>query len=242
MKRYLIPIQNASQTETVQRIPVDDGPVGIYRLDNDTYDVVAESGGRRTRLGVEDAAVSRKKNGEAPVQLSPTRHGITVQNQTSTNPITVQRNPGEELLEQGETTTITDDCVIELGIGVEIRANVRGVDTGVDDDQATIDNGGDDGVEIEEHVRSVSKLICVLADNDEVSACWNRLQTLHDTVTERPVEDTAYEQVDEDLEQVLSRLESRIKNSMRSADELDDEFRAEIKRITERVESIYARN
>ena len=230
MKRYLIPIQNASQTETVQRIPVDDGPVGIYRLDNDTYDVVAESGGRRIRLGVEDAAVSRKKNGEAPVQLSPTRHGITVQNQTSTNPITVQRNPGEELLEQGETTTITDDCVIELGIGVEIRANVR--DTGIIDD----------GVEIEEHVRNVSKLICVLADNDEVSACWNHLQTLHDTVTERPVEDTAYEQVDEDLEQVLSRLESRIKNSMRSADELDDEFRAEIKRITERVESIYARN
>lgn len=230
MKRYLIPIQNASQTETVQRIPVDDGPVGIYRLDNDTYDVVAEAGGRRIRLGVEDAAVSRKKNGEAPVQLSPTRHGITVQNQTSTNPITVQRNPGEELLEQGETTTITDDCVIELGIGVEIRANVR--DTGIIDD----------GVEIEEHVRNVSKLICVLADNDEVSACWNHLQTLHDTVTERPVEDTAYEQVDEDLEQVLSRLESRIKNSMRSADELDDEFRAEIKRITERVESIYARN
>lgn len=244
MNRYLIPIQTASQADTVQRIPVDDGPVGIYRLDNDTYDVVAEADSRRIYLGVEDAAVSRKHNGEAPVQLSPTRTGIDVENQTSTNPITIRRNPGEELLEQGEIATITDDCVIELGIGVEIRANVRGIDSEIDDEQPEVEENEDDlgGINPEEYVRKVGVLTRTCAKNDDVNDCWKHLQTLYDTITERPVEDTAYEQIDEELEELLSRTESRIKNSMRSAEEFDDEFRAEIEAITERVESIYARN
>lgn len=230
MNRYLIPIQKASEAETVQRVPVDDGPVGIYRLDNDTYDVVAETDDRRIHLGVADAGVSRKKNGNPPVQLSPSEKGIEVENQTSTNPINIQRNHDTEKLERGRATTITDDCVIRLGIGVEIRANVRGIDTITH------------GIDPEEYVRKVGDLARTSAENDDVNGCRKHLQTLYDTVTERPVEDTAYEEMNENLEQLLSRMESRIKNSMRSAEEFDDEFRAEIETVTERIESLYARN
>jgi len=126
MKRYLIPIQHADQAETVQRIPIEEVPVGIYRLDNDTYDVVAEANGRTIELGVQDAGVSRKHNGNPPVELTPTSHGIYVKNLTSTNPISIQTNPGKTELEKGESVEITDDCIIELGIGVHIRAAVRG--------------------------------------------------------------------------------------------------------------------
>ena len=232
MNRYLTPIQNARQAQTVQRVPVDDKPVGIYRLDNGTYDIVAEADGRRFDLGVQDAGVSRKKNGEAPVQLCPTRKGIDVENQASTNPITIRRSHDQDQLKRGEITTISEDCVIELGIGVEIRANVRGDDTRL--------NGG--GIELEEYVRKVGKLTRTNAENDDVSACYKHLQTLYDTITERPIEDTAYEEIDEELERLLNRTESRIKNSMLSAEELDDEFRTDIERVTERVESIYGRN
>lgn len=230
MNRYLTSIQNVSETETVQRVPVDDGPVGIYRLDNDTYDVVAETDDRRIHLGVADAGVSRKKNGDSPVQLSPTEKGIDIENQTSTNPIKIHRNHDIENLKQGRVTTITDDCIIQLGIDVEIRANVRGIDT------------IRPGIDPEEYVRKVGDLARTCAENDDVNGCRKHLQTLSDTITERPVEDTAYEEMKENIEQLLSRMESRIKNSMRSAEELDDEFRAEIETVTERVESIYARN
>ena len=206
-------------------------PIGIFRLDDGTHNVVAEADGRRIYLDLQDATVSRKKNGEAPVQLTPTSTGIDVENQTNRNPITINRDHSEELLEQGEIATITDDCVIELGFNVEISAKVR-LDTDIQDD----------AIELEEYVRKVGDLTRQCAANDDVNACWKHLQTLYDTITERPVDDTAYEEIDDDLEELLSRTESRIKNSMLSAEELDQEFRADIESITERVESIYARN
>jgi hypothetical protein len=242
MNRYLIPIQNAEQANSVQRIPVEETPVSIYRVDGDGYEVVAEAEGRQLPLGIEDAGVSRQANGAAPVVLTPMAEGIGVENELSTNPVTIQAPHGETQLEQGEQHVITDDCVIELGIGTEIRVNVRDTDGRLD--MADGDNRGSKdhatGVAPEAYVRKVTELIRASAKQEAVADCRTHFETLHDTVTERPVADSAHEEVTEELAQFVARLESRIENPLRSADELDEEFIAEVEAITERVETLYA--
>lgn len=244
MNRYLIPIQNAEKAKSVQRIPIEETPVQIYRRDGDGYDIVAETEGRTIPLGVEDAGVSRKRDGDAPVQLVPTSEGIRVKNVSSTNPITIRDAHREITLDQSEGTTITDNCIVELGIGVEIRVNIRESvsGNGVSDGVATTGEHDDQGIEPAAYVQKVAELIRASAEREAVTDCRKHFQTLHDTVTERPVEDSAYEQVKDDIEQFIARLESRTNNPLRSADGLDDEFIAEVETITDRVETIYARN
>lgn len=244
MNRYLIPIQTAGQSKSVQRIPVEETSVSVYREESDGYAVVAETGDRRIPLGVEDAGVSRKTDGAAPVELTPTPEGISVENELSTNPVTIQESHGETLLEQGETKTITDDCVIELGIGTEIRVNVRDTDgqLGMSDGTNNAGTAKDShAIDPEAYVQKVAELVRASARQDAVVDCRTHFETLHDTITERPVEDSAYDELAEDVEQFVSRLDSRINNPLRSVDELDAEFVAEVETITERVEAIYAR-
>lgn len=244
MKRYLIPIQEASQAETIERIPVADSPVGIYRKDNNNFDVVAEADDRIYDLGVRDAGVSRKSNGKAPVQLSASTRGINVENLTSTNPIIINTNPGKTELEKGETIEITDDCVFELGIGVKIRANVRG---SIDDTESAEvvtkeESNGQEGPEITAYVQTAGELIRKEAHKESVIECHTHIQTLYDTIIECPVDDQAYDKVESDMEHVLQRLDNKVTNATLSETDIADEFQHEIVSLTNRVESLYARN
>lgn len=244
MKRYLIPIQEASQAETIERIPVDDSPVGIYRKDNNNFDVVAEADGRIYDFGVRDAGVSRKSNGEAPVQLTASPHGINVENLTSTNPITINTNPGQTELAKGDSIEITDDCVFELGIGVKIRANVRGsVDESESAEVVTKEaTETQESPEITAYVQTAGELIRKEAQKEAVIECHTHIQTLYDTIIECPINDQAYEEVKSDMNQILSRLDSKITNPAGSETDIADELQHEIVSLTNRVESLYARN
>ena len=244
MKRYLIPIQEASQAQTIERIPVTDTPVGIYRKDNGNYDVVAEANDRIYDLGVRDAGVSRKSNGQAPVQLSATPRGINVENTTSTNPIIIETNPGQTELAKGEVIEITDDCVIALGIGVEIRANVRGsVDDSESQDVVTQEEtNGQEGPEITAYVQTAGELIRKEVQKESVVECQTHIQTLYDTVIECPVDDQAYDEVESNMDQVLQRLDNKITNATLSETDIADDFQHEIISLTNRVEALYARH
>ena len=245
MNRYLIPIQQASQAKTVQRIPIEDNPLGIYRLDNGNHDVVVEDGRQTIELGIQDAGVSRKQNGIPPVELIPTSHGLDVKNKTSTNPISIQTNSGKKQLGQGESIEITDDCVVELGIGVQIRAAVRG------DTESHIEKSGhvhdqqskkQSGPEIDAYVGKVGELIRTRTENESVVECRTQIQTLHDTIIEFPVDDQAYSDIESKIEHILERLEAKVKNPRLSEDNLSDDLQGEIISITDRVEELYARN
>jgi hypothetical protein len=132
MKRYIKAIQNADETDTIQRIAVNDS-VELYRLDDGTDRVVAEHEGENMPLGVKDRYVSRKKGRVAPVVVHPTETGIQVQNRGSTNPIEVIKdNKTEYLEEEHDPIEVTQDCVIKLGNHTRIRANVRGAQEAVD--------------------------------------------------------------------------------------------------------------
>jgi len=240
MKRYLTPIQEAENTDTIQRIPVDHGPVGVYRLDDGTHEVVAEINGRTRRLGVRDAGVSRKNDdGVAPVVLKPTSAGLTVINRDSTNPIVVETSPTDHKLAKHEDIEITDDCTIQLGIGVRIRANVRGTTDETDDAMDVEDTPN--GPEMEAYLDTLTENIILQVNNDDVADCRNKLQELHDTIVEKPVDAEPYDEIEEQLEQTMTKLESKINDKIRTKT-IGEELQDEINHLTSRVVNMYDRN
>ena len=238
MKRYLTPIQQAETTETIQRVSVDESPVWIYRLDDGSHEVVAESDGRTRELGIRDGGVSRKKGDTPPVELRPVSGGLEVENRNSKNPIIVEESPPDHELAKGESIEITDDCTIHLGIEVQIRANVR--DAGGDDDDDD-DEPTDRTVNIEAHIDSLTVNIVLYATRDDIAACRNKLEELHDTIVETPVDDTAYDEITEQVDHTKTKLESKINDQLRS-ETIGDELSDEIDRLTSRVANMYKRN
>jgi hypothetical protein len=168
-----------------------------------------------------------------------------VKNKTSPNPISIQTNSGKKQLGQGESIEITDDCVVELGIGVQIRAAVRG------DTESHIEKSGhvhdqqskkQTGPEIDAYVGKVGELIRTRTENESVAECRTQIQTLHDTIIEFPVDDQAYSDIESKIEHILERLEAKVKNPRLSEGDLSDDLQGEIISITDRVEELYARN
>lgn len=239
MQRYLTPIQQAKSTDTIQRIPVDDSPVGVYRLDDGSHEVVAEVDGRTQSLGVRDVGVSRKKGDVAPVELRPAPGGLKVENKNSTNPIVVETSPTDHELAKDEYIEITDDCTIKLGIEVQIRANVRGATDEVDDTMDVEDTP--DGPEMEAYLDALTENITLRVQNDEVADCRNKLQELHDTIVEKPVDAEPYDEIEGQVGETMEKLEAKINDQLRSKT-IGEQLEDEIDHLTSRVVKMYDRN
>jgi len=239
MKRYLTPIQQAESTDTIQRIPVDDSPVGVYRVDDGSHEVVAEVDGRTRQLGVRDVGVSRKKNGVAPVELTPVSAGLRVENKNSTNPIVVETSPTDHELAKNEYIEITDDCTIQLGIGVRIRANVRGTTDKADDTMDVTETP--DGPEMEAYLDALTENITLRVKNDEVVDCRNKLQELHDTIVEKPVDAEPYDEIAEQVGETMEKLDAKINDQLRTKT-IGEQLEDEIDHLTSRVVKMYDRN
>lgn len=237
MKRYLIPIQQAGSTDTIQRIPVDDDPVGIYRLDDDSYRIVAEQNGRTIELGPTDASVSRKKDDRPPVELSPTDRGIEVQNRNSTNPISVDTTPGIEELDKGEWIEITEDCVIELGFKAKIRANVRGTPEA----QTEESDEPTEAVELHRYINRLTENVDQAVKRDDVAECRSYMQKVLDTLIESPVDASAYDEIKADVEQRLNSLDKKVNNKTLDKS-FDEQKKDQIQHLTERVSDMYERH
>jgi hypothetical protein len=239
MQRYLTPIQQAESTDTIQRIPVDDSPVGVYRLDDGSHEVVAEVDGRTQSLGVRDVGVSRKKGDVAPVELRPAPAGLKVENKNSTNPIVVETSPTDHELAKDEYIEITDDCTIKLGIEVQIRANVRGATDEADDTMDVEDTP--DGPEMEAYLDALTENITLRVQNDEVADCRNKLQELHDTIVEKPVDAEPYDEIEGQVGETMEKLEAKINDQLRSKT-IGEQLEDEIDHLTSRVVKMYDRN
>lgn len=244
MKSYLTPKRDATHAETVRRIPIN-GPVGLYRLDDGSHDVIAETDNETIELGVRDAAVSRKKGGSAPVELLPDARGIRVRNQNSKNPVSVKTNLREQQLAEGENTVIKDDCIIELGITTEIRATVERDGNTLSKEELKeklgMEQEGDvmQGVSPTAHARAIAVNLRK-ATNESVPECRKYATELKNFVAEHEVEDPDYEPVLDELQQVTKRLENKSSGALRGSG-IDEEWNEEIDLLADRVEKLYGR-
>lgn len=244
LRSYLTPKQAVTSTDTVRRIPVD-GPVGVFRQDNGRYDVLLETTEETIELGVQDAAVSRKKGDTAPVVFSPAPQGLRVQNQTSKNVVNIKTRLGEQQVSQGDEVVVSDDCIIELGITTELRATVEQQQNTLSAEELKEKLGmqqqGDvlQGVSPSAHVRAIAVNLRK-ASNESVSECRKYAIELKNFVAEHEVADSDYEPVVEELQQVTARLETKSSGTLRGSG-MDAEWQEEIDVIADRVEKLYSR-
>lgn len=244
MRRYLTPKQEASTADAVQQVPIKE-TVGLYRRDDGSYSVVAETAEQVIDLDVRDAAVSRKHSNTAPVQLHPVQNGIRVSNRESTNPVTV-RQPGSEVeLTAGERLVVRDSCVIELGIATEIRATAeRDSDTLSKEelvDLLGMEADGDliRGVRPAAHARSLATNLRQ-ASATSVTDTQKWVTELQNFVETNTVDSPDYDDLLGDLRQMRDQLDAKISGPL-SGSELDQERQTELELLAARVERLYAR-
>lgn len=119
-KGYLSPLASPEKREIV----ITESPVEVYRRDDDSHEVVAETSDQIVELGIRDASVSRKRDGPAPVVFEPSESGgVTLYNNGTTNPITVTHDVGVEptTVQTGEAETFADTCTVEIGYNTKLK-------------------------------------------------------------------------------------------------------------------------
>jgi hypothetical protein len=244
MRAYLTPKRNVEATEVVRRVSIH-GPVGIYRRDDGSHAVVAETEGEVIDIGVRDAGVSRKEGGTSPVELAPSSQGIRVWNHGSKNPITLKTNLGEQQLRSGENTVMMAGGVLELGFTTDVRITVeREQDTLSKtelEEKLGMEEDGDvvKGVSPADHAQAITVNLRK-ASHESVTECRKFAVELENFVTEHEVDDTDYEVVLDELERITERLENKSSGMLRDSN-LDEEWVEEIELITDRVEKLYTR-
>lgn len=224
MNRYVLPAGAADQ-----RVPIGD-PVGIYRLGNGSYTIVAETADRLVDLGVKDATVSRKQGGQPPVELAPTSRGISVRNHGSTNPVTLRTNLTEQQLSRGETATVTDDCRIEVGIGVELQATVEREDSPKAAD-------AEKSVSPARHAHLLAERLRTASD-DSVTAARKAVSELESFLASHPLDDEEYDRICEKLNRISTRLETKTRG-LHHTETLDTEWQRELALVSDRIERLY---
>jgi len=237
MNRYLLPADDANAGTATRRVPIE-SPVGIYRIGNGTYTVVAETADDLLDLGVKDATVSRKTAGQPPIELAPTSRGIGVKNHGSTNPITLRTTMKEQELRIGESAHVDDDCFIQIGINVELQATVES-DEPASSGTKQAAQQGQAGVSPAAHARTIATNLRNASDGsvEEARAVVDELRTF---VADHPLDNRKYEEVCAKLDQITARLESKA-TGLHNTDTLDTEWQAELEQLSDRIEHLYIR-
>lgn len=99
----------------------------IYRIDDSSHRVIANTDYGEEPLGVADVTVSRKKGGEAPVELVTQSDGIEIHNHSNHNTLEVVSmvNGRTREVEKEEVTTVGRDSVVEVGHHTQLRLTVE---------------------------------------------------------------------------------------------------------------------
>ena len=242
MRRYLTPKQDVSKTEIVKQIQIED-PVGLYRQDDGSHRVVAETVDEVVDLGIRDAAVSRKRDGKAPVRVKPVRRGIELINQDSTNPVTV-RQPGQETtLNRDDQLTVTDNCIIELGFSTEIRMTAEPDSQTLSKDEledvfdmAVTDNQVR-GVSPAAHAATLARSLRQ-SKSTSVVEVQKIVVEMRNFVEEHTVDDPDYDAVVDELRQLTDELDAKVSGPLRGTG-LDEQRQDELELIADRVERLY---
>lgn len=104
-----------------------DSHAEIYRLEDGSHRVVANTADGEEPLGVADVTVSRKRGGEAPVELVAERDGIAIHNQHNHNAVAVVSMASGRTREvaEGEVATVNRNSVVEVGHHTRLRLTVE---------------------------------------------------------------------------------------------------------------------
>jgi len=247
MRSYLTPKLDAGDAQTVRRVPIEE-PVAVFRRDDNSYSVVAETPETTVDLGIQDAAVSRKKNGEPPVELIPEKAGVRIRNWNSRNPISITAGVRDYELEKGDSELLTNDCIVHLGIAAELRVTVDQEQDSLSQDELEEildmkqkqDGAVVEGVSPAAHVRAVSVNL-KKARNESVIECRKFVTELQNFTADHPVDDPDYDDVCEQLTKLADRLEAKSSGPLKGS-ELDDEWKERLEYIADRTEKIYSRS
>lgn len=223
MNRYVLPTDADDR-----RVQISD-PVGIYRVGDGSYTIVAETADGLVDLGVKDATVSRKTGDRVPVELAPTSRGITVRNNASTNPVTLRTNLTEQQLSTGETATVVDDCRIEVGIGVELQATVE--------DKNGSPSTAAGAVTPTRHANLLADQLRT-ASTQSVTDTRQAVSELNSFLTAHPLDNTEYDRLCEKLQQIATRLEAK-STGIHQTETLDAEWQRELELVSDRIERLY---
>lgn len=242
MRRYLTPKQDISKTEIVQQIPIR-SPVGIYRRDDGSHRVVAETVDKVVDLGIRDAAVSRKQNKNVPVQAKPVQRGIELTNRDSTNPVTV-RQPGQETtLERDDQLIVSDNCVIELGFSTEIRMTAEPDSQTLSRDELeeifdmAVGENQVQGVSPAAHAATLARSLRQ-SKSTSVVEVKKIVVEMRNFVEGNTVDGPDYDTVVGKLRQLTDELDAKVSGPLRGTG-LDEQRQDELELIADRVERLY---
>lgn len=223
MNRYVLPTDADNR-----RVQISD-PVGIYRVGDGSYTVVAETAEGLVDLGIKDATVSRKTGGQPPVELTPTSRGITVRNNASKNPVTLRTKLTEQQLSAGETATVVDDCRIEVGIGVELQATVE--------EKNGSHSAAAGAVTPTRHANLLADQLRT-ASAESVTDTRQAVSELSSFLSSHPLENPEYKRLCEKLQQIAIRLETK-STGLHQTETLDAEWQRELELVSDRIERLY---
>jgi hypothetical protein len=239
MTGYLQPAVDRDSNEAVGRIAVR-GPVGLYRRATGDFEVMAETETETLSLGVQDAAVSRKHDGRAPVTVGPADGGLIIRNRTSTNPVGIQTLDWDRRLDEGEQLVVTEDCTLEVGVRTRLHATVDRADQTLSPAQLEALGAQPGGSEPEgsaELAAAYGELLRVKAA-ESVTETRKIAYDIQRFVANNERDDADYEPLAAELETVTDRLDSKRSGALRGS-ELDQEWREQLDLLADSLERLY---
>ena len=239
MTGYLRPTHDRDTTEAVGRIAVR-GPVGLYRRGTGDFEVMAETESDTLALGVQDAAVSRKHDGRAPVTVGPADGGLTIRNRTSTNPVAVRTVGRDHRLGEGEQLIVTEDCTLEIGVGTKLHATVDRPDQTLSPAQLESlgEKPGSSEPEGAAELAAAYGELLRLKATESVAETRKTAYDIQSLVATHERDDPDYEPLCTELEAVTDRLDAKRSGALRGS-ELDEEWREELDLLADRLERLY---
>lgn len=240
MRAYLSPV---SDSDEVRRVVIE-SPVGLFRRAEDAA-VVVRVGDEEVDLGLSDQSVSRDRPEGPPVVLEPTRRGVSVRNEASTNPVHVRTGIGSHTLDRGESTLVDSHCTITVGgrRGTALHLTLEGDDDlSIDEyvEKLNLGRSGSllGGVPVSAYVPLVVELL-LKARSEGTSECLKYTHELRTVLHEHPVESGEYDDLCNVVEDVEAGLERRL--DLRMGDDLDPEWEARLDRVGARVTTLYSK-
>lgn len=246
MQAYLSPI--GSDADDLRRIVIDDS-IGVYR---DGNDIVATVEDQTLDLGVRDPTVSRMKDGSPPIQFDLNDERVLVRNAGNTNGVTIDTGIRSMSVEPGSRCEVTQDCTIEAGFNTELQLSIEKEEAEEKRDTLTVEELQDklgieenrgviSGVEPAAYVQSVTTNLRREAQREATNECLKFANELDDFVEQRPLEDDAYDEIQNELSAITNGLERKMTRDTLKGSGLDEEWQERIERVTHRVENMYAR-
>lgn len=97
----------------------------IYRDPENSQYITIETSEQKMTVDIADVTVSRKKNGKAPVVITPESECIEVRNEGNSNGIHVQTEGDQKEIGEGFSARIRRDAVLQIGYQTKLRLTVN---------------------------------------------------------------------------------------------------------------------